>query len=256
MKTNIVPKVMKEYSDSWIERNPEYEYRFLDDEDIWRFIRNEFPQYMDGYKKIKHGAVKADFWRYLIIYKYGGVYADIDCRCVVSLKNWVHPESRWVTQLGVNRDVCHWLIITVPANPVLKRAAEKSYQNLMNDTEYVEYKGFGLSGDRRIELCEQLPPIQISHPVMKLAGPPILQQAAEECFLSKSNSEIFNFTQVVCVSGKESCQMNGNVRHDYGNEEYVRGLDELATPHYESLRPESGKLRNYLNRFLSRIIKN
>ena len=34
MKTNQVPLFMKNYADSWIELNPEYEYRFYDDNDI------------------------------------------------------------------------------------------------------------------------------------------------------------------------------------------------------------------------------
>src|ERR1700756_848470 len=70
MKTNIVPGIMKEYSDSWIEKNPEYEYRFFDDDDIYHFVKKEFPDYTRAYNKIKLGVVKADFWRYLIIYKY------------------------------------------------------------------------------------------------------------------------------------------------------------------------------------------
>src|SRR6266487_5699784 len=100
MRTNVVPKIMKDYSDSWIEQNPEYEYRFFDDNDIDQFIVKEFPEYTSAYKKIKHGAVKADLWRYLIIYKYGGVYSDIDCRSIVSLRNWIQPAAEWVTQLG------------------------------------------------------------------------------------------------------------------------------------------------------------
>ena len=184
----------------------------------------------------------------------------MDCRCVTPLRNWVHPESRWVTQLGVNRDVCQWLIITAPGNRVLKRAAEKSYENLMANGGSVENKGFSLSGSGRIELCEHHPPIRITHPIMTLAGPAILQQAAEECFRSNSDAEFFQYIQVVCVSGRESCQMNGNVRHDYGNEEYIRGLDQLGNPHYEQLRPESRRfsddIRNYINRIARRMIRN
>ena len=29
MKTNQVPALLKDYADTWIEKNPEYEYRFL-----------------------------------------------------------------------------------------------------------------------------------------------------------------------------------------------------------------------------------
>jgi hypothetical protein len=113
-----------------------------------------------------------------------------------------------------------------------------------------------LSEDGRIILCDQLPPIKISHPVMRIAGPPILQQAAEECFCNKSNSELFNFAQVVCVSDEVSCQMKGNVRHDYRNEEYLRGLEQMAIPHYDKVRLESSGLRKHVNRFVRHMMRN
>jgi mannosyltransferase OCH1-like enzyme len=236
MKTNIVTKVMSDYATSWIDGNPEYEYRFFDDKDVYQFIKTAFPSYIKGYETIKYGAVKSDFWRYLIIYKYGGVYADIDCRCVVPLQKWINAESQWVTQLGVNRDVCQWLIISVPKNPVFKAAADKSYSNLINSRldGFIEYSGFKLDRNKKLVVCERTAPVKIRHPVMNIAGPPILQKAAEECFRSKSNSGVFRSIQIVCVSGADSCQMNGNVQHEYGNREYLQGLQVLGTPHYES----------------------
>ena len=117
---------------------------FFDDKDRYKFIKKEFSHYLRAYRKIKHGAVKADLWRYLIIYKYGGVYADIDSKCIVSLREWINPRSLWVTHLGVNRDVCQWPIMTVPENPIFKRAAEKSYE-------------FKVGSSHRLEVCEGIP---------------------------------------------------------------------------------------------------
>ena len=37
MKTNRVPVILSDYANTWIEKNPEYEYRFLDDDDIIDF---------------------------------------------------------------------------------------------------------------------------------------------------------------------------------------------------------------------------
>lgn len=255
MKTNVVPKIMKDYSNSWIEQNPEYEYRFFDDKDIYQFIDAEFPEYISAYKKIKHGAVQADLWRYLILYKYGGVYADIDCRCIVSLKKWIQPTAGWVTQLGINKDVCQWLIITIPGNPVFRKAAEKSSANLLNPNEYSQYKGFRFDENHKLGLCEQMQPTKIYHPIMKLAGPPVLQEAAEECFLTSSDDAIFRSIQIVCVSGNVSCQMSDNVQHDYGNREYLQALKELSTPHYESSLRQVTTFRNLIARTPVRLMK-
>jgi len=66
---------------------------------------------------------------------------------------------------------------------------------------------------------------------MTFAGPPILQQAAEECL--RNAQEIFKFTQVVCVSDKRQCEMNGNVSHDCQKDEYLKALIDMSIPHYE-----------------------
>jgi mannosyltransferase OCH1-like enzyme len=255
MKANSVPKIMKDYSDSWIGLNPEYEYRFFDDQDIARFIATEFPEFIAVFNKIKQGAVKADLWRYLILYKFGGVYADMDCRCIAPLRKWIQPGANWVTQLGINRDVCQWLIITVPGNPVLKKAAEKSKGNLIHAKEYGEYQGFYVGADQRMELCKSVDPIRSYHPIMKLAGPPVLQEAAEECFLDPSCAALFKSTQIVCISGKVSCQMNGNVQHEYRNQEYIQALEKLSTPHYDS-SPGKIALFKYFMIGLLRRVKN
>ncbi len=231
MKTNCIPVSMKGFCMSWIDKNPEYEYRFFDDNDMVNFISEEFPEYFEGFKKILYGASKADLWRYLILYKYGGVYADIDCKCNRPLKEWVNPDAKYVTQLGTNRDVCQWLIITVPKNEVLLRAAQKTLLNLQKGTCRAEYKGFSLLNDKLT--INEGPAIKVNHQVMGLGGPPILQEAAEECLCDDSCSHIFEFTQVVCTSGKKSCQMNGHVTHDYGNTNYLEGLKQLGTRHYK-----------------------
>lgn len=231
MKTSQVPPIMKNFSDSWIENNPEYEYRFCDDDEVFNFIKSNFPEYLEGYKKIKYGASRADLWRYLIIYQYGGVYADLDCRCLSPLRKWIKPDSGYVTQLGVNNDLCQWLIISVPKNPIFLRAAEKSLKNIENKTTDLEFRGFELK-DQKVKIRKNLPLVTIRDRVIGLAGPPVLQKAAEECFEDGSFKAILQSTQVVCTSRSRSCQMNGNVLHDYKNPEYIRALKKLKTPHY------------------------
>ena len=231
MKTNEVPVFMKSYADSWIELNPEYEYRFCDDDDIINFLKTNFPEYLESYKSLKYGASKADLWRYLIIYKYGGVYADIDCMCINPLRKWVDKEASFVTALGTNSDICQWLIISVPENPIFLRAAQKTIQNSQNKNSLSTHYGFEYI-KKKLVIKENKPLSKFNHPVLGLSGPPVLQQAAEECFRDGSLSQILASTHVVCVSKATSCQMNGNVRHDTGNEEYKKSYKTLQLNHY------------------------
>ena len=42
------------------------------------YTRNQFPTLREGLKCATNGATKADLWRYLVLYMYGGIYTDID----------------------------------------------------------------------------------------------------------------------------------------------------------------------------------
>jgi hypothetical protein len=232
ISTNRVPSYIKSYADSWIDLNPEYEYRFMDDNDLLQFLKNDLPEYVDGYNQLKYGASKADLWRYLIIYKYGGVYADLDCKCLNPLRNWVDPTACFVTQLGINRDICQWLIISEPKNPVFLKAAEQTLLNSKNNNCYTTHYGFEI---RNGKLVVRNKLMQFDHPVLGLSGPPVLQNAAEECYQSDSWSNILPFIQITCVSDPiNSCHMNGNVIHDTKNPQYKKAYKELDLSHYNS----------------------
>lgn len=231
MNTNRVPVFIKSYSDSWIEQNPEYEYRFHDDEDIIDFLKKDFPEFLEGYQNLKYGASKADLWRYLIIYKYGGVYADIDCFCINPLRKWINKNASFVTALGTNNDICQWMIISTPKSPIFLRAAEKTIRNSSVSKVSSVHYGFDYV-QKTLVIRENKPVSTFNHPVLALSGPPVLQEAAEECLKEGLLSEILPLTQVVCVSEKTPCQMNGNVRHDTGNKEYKKAFKILHLQHY------------------------
>ena len=76
--TNISPG-FQQIVDLWKILNPEYEYCFYDNNDCDIFIKENFDERIyNAYCKIIPGAFKADLWRYCVLYKYGGVYVDID----------------------------------------------------------------------------------------------------------------------------------------------------------------------------------
>lgn len=233
MKTNKVPDFMNTYARTWMDLNPEYVYRFHDDDDVIEFITTSFPEYLEEYSKLTYGASKADLWRYLIMYKYGGVYADMDCKCINPLRNWVSSDALFVTQLGTNKDICQWLIITVPGNPIFLRAAQKTLQNSKYNNCKESYHGFELS-DNNLKIRNNEPLIKFDHEILGLSGPPVLQKAAEECKQEGIINDIISFTQVVCVSDKTSCHMAGNVAHDAGDEEYKKAYKSLNLKHYNN----------------------
>jgi len=69
-KSKKLPWITKLHIWNMKRKNPEYCYFFYDDNDIQKFITNEFPpEYIESYNKLTIGAAKADFFRYAILYK-------------------------------------------------------------------------------------------------------------------------------------------------------------------------------------------
>lgn len=67
--------------------NPECNYLFFTDHDIEIFIRDKFPQYLLTFQQFPYTIQKIDFFRYLAIYYYGGVYLDLDIELYKSIQN-------------------------------------------------------------------------------------------------------------------------------------------------------------------------
>ncbi|KTD12100.1 Glycosyltransferase sugar-binding region containing DXD motif protein [Legionella gratiana] len=75
---------LKDYQNSWRQHNPSFSYSFYDDLNCVDFITQFYPEYVIPYSRLQTGVQKADFFRYLIVFHYGGIYADIDMECYKS----------------------------------------------------------------------------------------------------------------------------------------------------------------------------
>jgi mannosyltransferase OCH1-like enzyme len=58
--------------------NPDFEYLYFDNEQKENFVDAHFPQYRDIYDGFPFRIQKYDFFRYLVVYKLGGFYFDLD----------------------------------------------------------------------------------------------------------------------------------------------------------------------------------
>lgn len=82
----------KHWIDSWQEKNPDWEYRFWTDADNLNLIKNHYPQYLDLYNSYEKGVDRADIARFFYMHKYGGVYVDLDFRCLRPLDELFNGE--------------------------------------------------------------------------------------------------------------------------------------------------------------------
>ena len=62
--------------------------------DAHLFIKNNFSQhYADLYLKAHVPYCQADFWRYLVLQKFGGVYVDLDILVMSPMENWLNLDA-------------------------------------------------------------------------------------------------------------------------------------------------------------------
>jgi mannosyltransferase OCH1-like enzyme len=72
-----MPTSVKESIELIKEQNPEFEHHLYDEGMCRKFIQDNFPKkVVDAYDSIVPHAIKADLWRYCIMYKMGGIYLD------------------------------------------------------------------------------------------------------------------------------------------------------------------------------------
>lgn len=155
-KNTIHPKLQQNID--YIKRlNPTWEYRLYDDDDIRAYIKKHYPEYVDVYNRInpKYGAARADLFRYLLMYREGGVYLDLKSAMMYPLDKLIYPDDTYVvsywekpkhkkilkSQLG---EIQQWYIICAPNLPAMKAVIERVVANIYRYS--VEEFGIGRMG--------------------------------------------------------------------------------------------------------------
>ncbi len=139
--------------------NPTYEYRFYDDKDIEAFIKQEFDaDVFEQYSKLNIGAAKADFFRYAILLKKGGIYLDIDSRIASNLDNWILPDDKAIITKETNPGFyVQWALVYEKGHPFLEKTLAAVLYNIRNNSfphDVLEMTGPNLYS-RVLEACLQ-----------------------------------------------------------------------------------------------------
>lgn len=93
-KENNLPEEIKGLFDKIKNDNPEYEFRYYDDDDCYNLIKNNFePDILWAYNRLKPTAYKADLFRYCVLYLYGGIYSDLTQDYLVLLNDIIDYEK-------------------------------------------------------------------------------------------------------------------------------------------------------------------
>lgn len=77
-----LPPAAQPFAESWRRLNPAMRYRLFDDADCAALMADAFPGHLDLYLRLPFPVMRADVFRYAVMCRDGGVYADIDMECL------------------------------------------------------------------------------------------------------------------------------------------------------------------------------
>lgn len=117
---------------SWAQHK-DFEYFFYNDMQCEQFVRENFDtKTLEAYNKCPIAVMKADLWRYCVIYVYGGIYADVDAVLMVDPIIFLQPKSYLICSPETdNRHLCQWTFAAPPKSPILKTIIDLSVERIL-----------------------------------------------------------------------------------------------------------------------------
>ena len=130
--TKTLPRAIQNSIDHMREVNSDYGYEMFDDVDMLSFIENNYDDsVVECFKSLKIGAAKADLWRYLILYKNGGIYIDVDSFIYGKLDDLLSDDGCSVISRENNPGkFVQWCLMFTPNHPILKICIESCLKNI------------------------------------------------------------------------------------------------------------------------------
>lgn len=118
--------------DNMMEMNPNYEHRLFDDNDMTEFIEATYSQrVLNCFNKLAIGASKADLWRYLVLFRYGGIYIDMDSMIIANLDSLIRDDSCSIISRERNHGLfVQWCLFFMPESPILRECIVKCLNNI------------------------------------------------------------------------------------------------------------------------------
>ncbi|HOP46997.1 MAG TPA: glycosyltransferase [Desulfobacteraceae bacterium] len=159
-KTKNILQHYKTFQQNLVDLHPNWEYRFYDDQDCRKFVRQHFPSFIPLYSSYSENIQSIDLFRILVVYKEGGFYIDMDIDCFNNLDdlcefNCVLGEEKRLTQEGAKKlnhkhtvRVANYMFGSSPNHPFLLRILHammiESQRAIKTENDVLESTGPGL----------------------------------------------------------------------------------------------------------------
>lgn len=131
----------REQEASWTEQHPGFVHEVITDDvavSLLGLLYAPVPEVLEAYRALPLPVLKADFFRYMILFARGGIYSDIDTYAIRSAVDWIPPQiprdsvglvvgieadpdrPDWADWYSRRIQFCQWTIQSKPGHPVLR----------------------------------------------------------------------------------------------------------------------------------------
>lgn len=77
-KNKEIPERWKRSWESWIKLHPDFVIMLWSDEENYKLIEKHYPDFLEKYQSYEYNIQRVDAVRVFYLYKYGGIYSDLD----------------------------------------------------------------------------------------------------------------------------------------------------------------------------------
>ncbi len=135
-KSRCLPRDIARNINKWRETLPTYSIFFHDDEAVERMFQQDWTEFPRLHKAMRcviyKGAMKIDVWRVLMLYKYGGLYSDIDNWPMKKFKERkIRSDLSFFSLKDSWNRPSQWFMAAEPGHPIMSLAMNTIVENIL-----------------------------------------------------------------------------------------------------------------------------
>lgn len=170
--------------DNWSKLHPGFLHVLWTDEDNDLLVSTWFPQYLASYKWLPIIIQKTDFVRLMYLYRYGGIYADMDYVAYQALPPLLPQLCGFMavqSPFSLNENLQNSLMISSPGHPLVFEALEIINQTVIDLKSRQKYPLLNLNN-------KFTGPLLSTFLTLSLTGPQVLDKAVSRMATSSKYS--------------------------------------------------------------------
>jgi len=199
-KTKDIPDEWKDAVESCKSINKDFKHILWTHKTMDEFVKKFYPDFHKIYKSYKYDIQRCDVFRYLVLYKYGGVYLDMDIICNYKLNKLLKYNIVFANSSNVKTSFTNSFYMVIPNHPFFKFCIDHLQENIHN------YEYFG----KHLHVMYSTGPLFLTNMIEtygKIPNMYILTQNefAGDCNVCNENN---------CNGGKYFTHIHGNSWHE------------------------------------------